>query len=105
MYTPNPNAAAELLLSAYRFSNEARLGRIDIAHAVEDGDVSKDELHTQNLYFEDLELKSKKYTNQYREWCKTATFEDKRAVAKYISMKTHLPTSSMGVMEMYLNSI
>ena len=100
MYTPNPNAAAELLLSAYRFSNEARLGRIDIAHAVEDGDVNKDELHTQNLYFEDLELKSKKYTNQYREWCKTATMDDKRIVMRYISTKTHLLGS---VMEAYLN--
>ena len=100
MYTPNPNAAAELLLSAYRFSNEAMLGRIDIAHAVEDGDVSKDELHTQNLYFEDLELKSKKYTNQYREWCKTATMDDKRIVMRYISTKTHLLGSAM---EAYLN--
>ena len=100
MYTPNPNAAAELLLNAYRFSNEARLGRIDIAHAVEDGDVSKDELHTQNLYFEDLELKSKRYTNQYREWCKTATMDDKRIVMRYISTKTHLLGSAM---EAYLN--
>lgn len=105
MYTPNSNAAAELLITAYRFSHEARLGRIDIAHAVEDGDVSKDELHTLNLYFEDLELKSKRLVNQYIEWRATASDAEKQEVGRYISRKNGTSIVSMGVMELYLEVI
>lgn len=95
-------SAAELLLSSYKSTHEARIGRLYLS---DEGNAKKDNLTQADVasyydYVVELESDAKASAAQYREWCKTATMDDKRIVMRYISTKTHLLGSTM---EAYLN--